>query len=403
LNFAAVFDTRKLAVMLAGACAFLQIYITQPLLPMFTEVFHASKVAASATVTAAGLGVAAAAPFAGYISDRFGRKRVIVWSAFLLAGTAFATATATTLPVLILWRFTQGLFTPGVFAITIAYINDEWAEKGAPQIVANYVTGTVLGGFTSRMLSGFVAAHHPWPWSFLVIGALNLVMAAAIAAWLPPETRFRRGAIAEHSGWAAAREHLRNKPLLATFAVGFCVLFSMVATFTYVTFYLADPPFGLRPAALGSIFIVYLIGAAVTPATGSAIGRFGSRAALAAAIGAGIGGVALTLIPHLWTVALGLAVTCSGVFVAQAAASSFIGVAARVDRALAVGLYATFYYVGGAIGAVLPGYVWTLGGWPACVVFIAAVQVLTVIIALMFWDSPLPAVAAGAWVRPGEL
>ncbi|HXP86141.1 MAG TPA: MFS transporter [Bryobacteraceae bacterium] len=403
LNVSAAFDTRKLAVMLAGACAFLQIYITQPLLPMLTEVFHASKVAVSATVTAAGLGVAAGAPFAGYISDRLGRKTVIVWSAFLLAATAFGTATAPSLGILILWRFCQGLFTPGIFAITIAYINDEWAGMGAPKMVANYVTGTVLGGFTSRMLSGLVAAHAAWPWTFVVIGSLSLAAAIAIARWLPPEKRFHHRAHTEHSGWAAAREHLRNKPLLATFAVGFCVLFSMVATFTYVTFYLADPPFGLRPAALGSIFAVYLIGAAVTPSTGHAIDRFGSRAALAAAIAAGVGGVAITLIPNLWAVALGLAITSSGVFVAQAAASSFIGIAAKQNRALAVGLYASFYYVGGSVGAALPGYVWDLGGWPACVVFIAAVQILTVAIALVFWEAPTAPAPAAAWAGPAEL
>ena len=396
--------------MLAGACAFLQIYITQPLLPMLTEVFHTSKVAVSMTVTVASLGVAAGAPFAGYISDRLGRKTVIVWSAFLLAATAFGTATAPNLGILLLWRFCQGLFTPGIFAITIAYINEEWAGMGAPTMVANYVTGTVLGGFTSRMLSGLVAAHTAWPWTFVVIGALSLAAATAIARWLPPEKRFRHdehsqlsGPQARQSGWTAARQHFSNRPLIATFAVGFCVLFSMVATFTYVTFYLADPPFLLRPAALGSIFVVYLIGAAITPFTGRAIDRFGSRIALAAAIGAGVCGIAITLIPNLWAVALGLTLTCSGVFTAQAAASSFIGIAAHENRALAVGLYATFYYTGGSAGAALPGYAWNLGGWPACVAFIAGVQILTVTIALLFWDSPAKSAPAEAWVGPREL
>lgn len=388
---------------LAGACAFLQIYITQPLLPMLTEVFHASKVAVSMTVTAAGLGVAAGAPFAGYLSDRLGRKTVIVWSAFLLAATAFGTATAGSLTVLVLWRFGQGLFTPGIFAVTVAYINEEWAGAGAPQIIANYVTGTILGGFTSRMLSGLVAAHAAWPWTFVVIGSLSLILAAAIAVWLPRERQFHQQAPAQQSGWSAARMHFHNKPLLATFAVGFCVLFSMVATFTYVTFYLADPPFGLRPAALGLIFVVYLIGAAVTPTTGRAIDRFGSRAALAAAIATGVLGVVITLIPRLWTVALGLAITCSGVFVAQATASSFIGIAAQHNRALAVGIYASFYYVGGAVGGGVPGYVWNLGGWPACVLFIAAVQILTVAIALVFWGAPADPAPAAAIVSPAGL
>jgi predicted MFS family arabinose efflux permease len=282
---------------------------------------------------------------------------------------------------------------------------------GAPKMVANYVTGTVLGGFSSRMLSGLVAAHAAWPWTFVATGSLSLLAAVAIAAWLPKELRFHahsdHSTHAEHTGWQAARAHFRNKPLLATFLVGFCVLFSLVATFTYITFYLAEPPFGLRPAALGSIFVVYLVGAAVTPLTGRAIERFGSRVALAAAIGVGVGGVSLTLLHSLWAVALGLAITCSGVFTAQAAASSFIGIAATQNRALAVGMYSTFYYAGGSAGAAVPGYFWALGGWPACVAFIAAVQMLTVTIALLFWDvagpsSPAPVPPAPTWAGPPE-
>jgi predicted MFS family arabinose efflux permease len=53
-------------------------------------------------------------------------------------------------------------------------------------------------------------------------------------------------------------------------------------------------------------------------------------------------------------------------------------------------LYAAFYYVGGGLGAAIPAYFWDLGGWPACVLFIAAVQILTVSIALLFWRGPVP-------------
>jgi sugar phosphate permease len=53
-----------------------------------------------------------------------------------------------------------------------------------------------------------------------------------------------------------------------------------------------------------------------------------------------------------------------------------------------VGLYATFYYLGGSAGAVLPGYFWNWGGWPACAAFIVSVQILTVGMALRFWKQP---------------
>ena len=113
--------------------------------------FTRAAVAVSLTVTMASLGVAIAAPFAGILADRIGRRKVIVWSAFLLALSALATASATTLPQLIAWRFLQGVFTPGVFAVTVAYINDEWRDAGAGRAIAAYISGTVSGGFSSRI------------------------------------------------------------------------------------------------------------------------------------------------------------------------------------------------------------------------------------------------------------
>ena len=86
----------------------------------------------------------------------------------------------------------------------------------------------------------------------------------------------------------------------------------------------------------------------------------------------------------------GLALCCSGAFVAQAATTSYIGVATQEARALAVGLYVTCYYVGGSVGAELPGFLWRWGGWPACVGLVMLVQVLTI------------AVTGGGWSRPGR-
>ena len=49
---------------------------------------------------------------------------------------------------------------------------------------------------------------------------------------------------------------------------------------------------------------------------------------------------------------------------------------ARQARSSAVGLYVTIYYVGGAAGAIVPGYAWTVAGWPGCVATVAAVVAL---------------------------
>jgi len=365
-------------VVLAGFCAFLNLYVTQPILPLLAQTFHATKAAVSFTVTASTLGVALAAPFMGRLADRYGRRRVILISALLVGVASLLAATSTGLGPLTFWRFLQGVFTPGVFSVTVAYINDEWPWDRVGSAMAAYVSGTVVGGFSGRAISGFVADRVDWHWSFVVLGLSGLVATAAIWRWLPQETRQPA-----HSGalLRPALDHLRNPCLLARYAVGFCVLFSLVASFTYVTFYLAAPPFLLRPALLGSIFIVYLVGAVLTPVGGRWVDRLGSRRMLMVSALISMAGIALTLAQHLLVVATGLAICCTGVFIAQTAINSSLGRCAKHDRALAVGLYASFYYFGGSAGASVPAWAWRMGGWPACVALIGAVQLITLLVA----------------------
>lgn len=382
--------TRTASVVFAGFCAFVTLYAPQPLLPMLAREFRASAAAVSLIVTASTLAVAAASPFAGAAADRFGRKPVIVWSAFLLAIPILLAAESRSLGQLIFWRFWQGVFTPGIFAVTIAYINEEWKE-GVGAAMSAYVAGTVIGGFSGRMVAALVAAHGSWRWSFVVLAILDAACAVAMAMWMPPDSqRMARPPDAwevfRATAWGMAG-HIANPRLLATYVVGFGVLFTLIATFTYVNFYLAAPPFGLGTAALGLLFTVYLAGAAITPVGGRAIDTLGHRWTLVVAFGGGMIGMALTLVHHLPAVLVGLALCCSGVFIAHSAASSYVGAVAREARAAAVGLYAMFYYAGGSLGAALPGYFWNRGGWLGCVLTVVAVQALTIVLALIFWKG----------------
>src|SRR5271156_3394678 len=158
-----------IAVCLCGVFAFLDLYVTQPLLPLFTQLFHASKSVASLTVSAGTLGVAISAPILGALAERLSRKRVIVASIVALVVPTLLCATSPSLHVLDAWRFLQGLILPGIFAITITYIGEEWDHHAVPIVMSIYVSGTALGGFLGRIISGLIAEHFSWRWSFIVL------------------------------------------------------------------------------------------------------------------------------------------------------------------------------------------------------------------------------------------
>jgi MFS transporter, YNFM family, putative membrane transport protein len=369
-------------VILAGFAAFLDLYSTQPLLPLLARTFRASNFAVSLTVTAPTIAVALAAPYIGRLADRFGLRRVIVGSAVALAAATLLAATAATLWQLIGWRFLQGIATPGLFASAVAYIHDEWPASRTGRVTAAYVSGTVVGGVTGRLLGGVVSNDLGWPASFLVLGVLGIAVAGALWLWLAPA---RDRASAGRPSGGSWQRHLRQPQLLATYAVGFCMLCTQIAMFTYVPFLLAAPPFSLSTSALGLLFLTYITGAVVTPFAGTGIDVYGHRAVLIGALALCAAGALLTLVPSLPAVAAGLSTFATGVFCAQAASSSHVAHHAERDRALAIGLYVTCYYVGGTVGGAVPAGLWTLGRWPACVAFILGIELTMLAIAWRYW------------------
>lgn len=371
-------------VVLAGASAFLNLYATQPLLPLLARTFHASAFQVGLTVTAPTVAVAICAPIVGRLADTVGLRRVIVGSAFLLAAATALAATSASLAQLIFWRFIQGTVTPGIFASSVAYIHESWPAERAGRGTAWYMSGTIVGGFVGRATAGVIASYYDWHWSFAVLSVMAFAIAAALAATLPSE-RHRAGRAARE-GWRTASRLFHNRRLVATWAIGFCVLFTNVAMFTYVTFHLAAPPFGLGAAALGWLFVVYLLGAVVTPLGGTWIDAYGHRAGISAAMAIGGAGALLTLWPSLWSIVAGLALSSTGVFIAQTTTSSYIGAVTPSDRGLAVGLYSTFYYSGGSAGGAVPAIVWNAAGWSGCVALVVAVQLAGAAIALTQWD-----------------
>jgi MFS transporter, YNFM family, putative membrane transport protein len=378
------------AVTLCGVCAFLELYCTQPLLPLLARIFHASKTGVGMTVSAATLGVAIAAPVFGALTERLPRKRVIVYSILGVSIPTLLAATSTSLAQLIFWRFLQGIMVPGIIAVVVTYIGEEWPPQRVALIMSFYVSGTALGGFIGRISAGILADYFSWRISFLALGLASLVGTAAVAAWLPHgRPRPPLPSSASLNFPRQVRAMFRNRRLVATFAVGFNVLFSLVGVFTWITFYLSAPPFSLSITALSSLFFVYLIGLIVTPFAGYLITRIGLRAGIGGAITCAIAGVLLTLVPSLPIVIVGLAALSSGVFIAQTASQSHLRVASPPGaRVAAAGIYITCYYLGGTAAGVAPGAFWAFGKWPACVAFIVLMQLIALTIALIGWRTP---------------
>jgi YNFM family putative membrane transporter len=380
-------DRRRAGVALAGFTTFLNLYAPQALLPMLSHELGASARDVSVTVSATTFAIALIAPFTGAAADVLGRKQVIATAMLALVVPTVLVALAGGLHGMVLWRFVQGLLLPPIFVVTIAYVGDEFSAAEATSVTGIYLSASSFGGFLGRFLTGVLAQAMGWRGAFLSLAAITLAAGLGVALLLPREKRFVRAAGIAHSARQMLR-HLHNPRLVATYAVGFGVLFTFVATFTYINFLLAAPPFSLSPAELGAIFVTYLAGVVTTLLTGRGVQRLGRRRLVLLLLGVWAAGTLLTLVPSLWMIVLGLAVSAGCGFVCQTVATNFVAMTATEGRSSAVGLYVTLYYIGGSVGGVLPGFAWERAGWPGTVAIVLAMLALIGLAVALAWRDP---------------
>ena len=371
--------------MLVGVFAFIEVYSVQSILPILVQDFQATPIAAGATVGATVLAVALTSPFMGMVSDAFGRKSILVGAIFFLALPTWLIAYAHSIPEIVLYRFLQGLAIPGITVVMIAYVGEEFRGRAMTRLMSIYIAGTVLGGFLGRFLVGHLSEWFDWRTAFQIMAAINLAGALLIWKTLPASRHFV-GNPHFRSALRTLWQHLHNPQLHMACALGACVLFSLVGGFTYVNLYLAEPPFSLSSAGLANIFTIYLIGVLITPLSSRLITRLGFSRTIVVAVSCSVLGVMLTLVPDTVVILIALTILSCGVFITQAATTSFIATHIATGRSLASGLYYMSYYTGGTVGAALCGYAYTHYGWPGTVAAIVLAQTAAITIAALLME-----------------
>jgi MFS transporter, YNFM family, putative membrane transport protein len=380
------FDIRSLAVAMCGFCAFVNLYTPQALLPELSQEFGVGADEISWLMTAGTGAIALTAPFTGVLADMVGRKRLITAAMFAVVAPTLIMIMVESVPAFAFWRFAQGMLLPPIFTVAVAYIGDEWPAADVPRVAGIYVSGTSIGGFCGRLIPGMLADLIGWRLAFSVVALLTLATAAIVALTLPRERHFVRSG-GFFTSLSQMLRHLRDPQLVATYAIGFGVLFNFIATFTYVSFHLAAPPYSFSPTLLGALFLTYLASSPLVPWVGRAIVLFGRRPFVLGVIALWIVGVLLLLAPPVSVIMVGLTLCAVCGMVCQAVSTGYVTLTAKEGRSSAVGLYATSYYVGGSAGAFLGGLAWTFAGWSGCVATIVVMQVIIAAVVAAMWGG----------------
>jgi predicted MFS family arabinose efflux permease len=290
-------------------------------------------------------GMAVAGLFFAFFSRQINRRFGILTSLCVLAIPTALLASAPDLTTFTILRVAQGLCMASAFTLTLAYLGEECSATDAGGAFAAYITGNVASNLIGRLISAGVADHFGLAANFYFFSALNL--AGAVLVYFTIRTTMPILPAGEPSSTPLEilSKHLRNSPLLASFGIGFCILFAFIGTFTYVNFVLVREPLLLGHMALGFVYFVFLPSIVTTPFAGAAVQRFGTRPTFWSALALAGLGLPLLLLPNFSAVIAGLMLVGVGTFFAQAAATSFIGRVATADRGSASGIYLALLFL----------------------------------------------------------
>jgi MFS transporter, YNFM family, putative membrane transport protein len=369
------------------------LFATQAILPELTHHYGVSPAAMGTAVNASTLGMAIAGLTVAYFSNAIDRRLGILLSLAVLAIPTALLAHAPDLMTFTALRVVQGLCMASAFTLTLAYLGEHYSAADSATAFAAYITGNVASNLVGRLLAAGVTDHFGLEENFYFFAVLNLLGALLVFFTVEKTPRMKELHEKKRSPFAAWRDHLANPALRASFAIGFCILFAFIGTFTYVNFVLVEPPLGVGMMTLGLIYFVFLPSILTTPLAGRAVRRFGTRPTFwASLVVAGIG-LPLLVLPNLSLVLIGMVLVGVGTFFAQACATGFVGRAATTDRGSASGLYLASYFFGGLLGSAVLGVVFDMYGWTACVIGIGLSLAVAALLALSLKTPRAPEAA----------
>src|SRR4249919_3067793 len=177
----------------------ISLYLLVPALPVLATTFGRDISIAQMTVSLYMVGIACSQIIMGPLSDRFGRRPVLLGGLGLMVAASAACVFAETLPQLIAARFLQALGGASGMVVSRAIIRDLYSRDRISSMISLVIGVMMTAQMLSALAGGLLETAFGWRAIFYFITAASLSVAVLIALALP-ETRRDRGASSSFRG-----------------------------------------------------------------------------------------------------------------------------------------------------------------------------------------------------------
>jgi len=235
----------------------LSLHLFIPAMPAVKEAFEVSTGMTQLTMSLAMLSMAFFTVAYGGLSDRFGRKRVLLGGLVLFTCGAVACMLAANLPMLLAGRILQGAGAGCGVVLARAIARDVYGQERVAQVIAYLTAAYVLGPMFAPAIGGQLTTMFGWRALFIFASVVGLVVILA-ATFAVPETH-NRGAAAPRGVFTGYKSLLRRPRF-----VGFMLQPGLLSAAFYVqataASFLAAEQLGVNASDIGIWFFAFPIG-----------------------------------------------------------------------------------------------------------------------------------------------
>ena len=158
-------------------------------LPHMQGTFSATQDQISWVITSYIVASAIMMPTGGWLSKRFGRKRVFTWALVGFTVASVFCGSADSLGILVLARIIQGMSGAYLIPLSHAIILDTYPQEEHGKAMALWGMGSVLGSVIGPTIGGYLTEFASWRWIFYINIPLGLIALTGVLAFVPETQR----------------------------------------------------------------------------------------------------------------------------------------------------------------------------------------------------------------------
>lgn len=329
------------------------LYVTIPLVSVFADTFDVSPTQATWTSSVFSLCYAVGFLFFGPLSDRYGRKTIILIGLGVLTIVSPIIGLFHSLPLLVALRGVQGIAAATFAPAALAYVVEVFPADKRVTAIGFVSTGFLMSGIVGQVISSLISQHFGWNKVFYLLGVIYLLSAFLVALFLPAnDARRAEGGIL--ASFTQMGKVFVKRNLLKCYIITVTLLLSFVGMYTALGSYLSSPAFGLGGQDILYVRTFGILGMLLSPFAGRLVAKFGILTVLRGGLTCSVIGLAILGASSNLAFLVAMSVVfMAGISITVPTLISLVGQLGGDARGAAVSLYTFILFIGATIGPMI--------------------------------------------------